>query len=147
MTTYPETTAALFDLCHRLFGIGEYDEYALNQQPWFKVRMNEIGKLNRLLKARRIEVRSMALAAEYCHREGITIKATGELIAHITPALIDLRARQNAEKAQRVLGRINFAVETALAKGLPDTAERLMRMPVAVAEEHLDDIEALLGIS
>lgn len=143
---YPETTAELFDLCHDLFGIGNYDEFAANQLPWFKVRMNEIGKLNRILKARGIEVRTMAIAAEYCADKLIPIKATGELIAHITDALIDLRARENDARTQRLHDRINNAVEVALLKGSSDTAERLMRMPVAVAEDLIDEIEAALGI-
>ena len=143
-----ETTAQLFDLCHELFGIGgTYDADANPSPPWFKVRMNEIGKLNRILKARRIEVRHMAIAARYCHREGIPIKATGELIQHITPAVIDLRASQNARSAQDLYDRINTAAAVALEQGNTELAERVTRIPFASAAQALPAIEKELGIT
>ena len=143
-----ETTAQLFDLCHELFGVGgNYDPDANPSPPWFKVRMNEIGKLNRILKARRIEVRHMALAARYCHRKGIPIKATGELVGHITDAIIDMRANENLRKSQDLYDRINNAAAVALERGNQDLAERVTRIPFAAAEKALPAIEQELGIS
>lgn len=143
-----ETTAQLFDLCHELFGIGgEFDADANPNPPWFKVRINEIGKLNRLIKARRLEVRSLAIAARYCHRKGIQIKATGELIAHITDALIDLRVNQQTAKAQDLYDRINNAAAIAIEQGNAELAERVVRIPFSAAADALPDIERELGIS
>lgn len=143
-----ESTAQLFDLCHELFGIGgAFDADANPSPPWFKVRMNEIGKLNRIIKARRLEVRSLAIAAYYCHRKGIPIKATGELIGHITEALIDLRANQQTHKAQDLYDRINNAAAVAIEQGNTELAERITRIPFAAAANALPGIEQDLGIS
>lgn len=147
MTDYPTTPAELFDLCQELFGIGDYDEDAKADVPWFKVRMNEIGKLRRFLDARRIEVRSMAIAAHYCHDQGITIRVTGELIPYIAPALMKMRQDADRLKLSEYEARINRAAQAALARGLDETAERLMRMPMAGSEDVLTWIEKQLGIT
>lgn len=144
----PETAAQLFDLCHELFGIGgEFDADANPSPPWFKVRMNEIGKLNRILKARRVEVRSMGLAARYCHRHGITIKATGELLPYIAPALVEVREQKTMAKAYDLYDRLNHAARVATDRGDSALAERIVRIPYAAAADLLPAIERELGIS
>lgn len=140
---YPETPAELFDLCHELFGIGDFDDDAKAGTPWFKVRGTEIAKLKAIMTARRIEARSMGIAAYFCSTRGIPIKATWELIDHITPALIEVQAQRRAEAIQDAEDRLNHAIAVALEQGQQSVADQLMRMSTT---RDLPAIEKYLGI-
>jgi hypothetical protein len=118
----PETPVELFDMCHRLFGIGSYDEYARTDPPWF-------------------------LAADYCHRHGIAIQATGELISYIAPALVEYREQQSLAKAHNLYDRINRAAQVAIEQGNAELAAQITRIPYPAAAEALPPIEEQLGIT
>jgi len=115
------THAGLYDLLQTYFGIGSYDEVLGEAEPWYKARMNEIGKLKRLMNSRHVSVETMVEAAEYAHARHLPITATWQLVEVIPDA------RKAAREAARrlVSERLSEAVSEALAAGEDAWAARL----------------------
>jgi hypothetical protein len=129
--------AKLYDTLQAYFGIGSYDEHC-EREPWYKARMNEVGKLKRLLKARHVTVETMAQAAEYAHARHIPITETWQLIDLIPDA-----RRAAREAAQRPLSaRLQEAAAAAVDAGEMEWA---MRLSASTSQETLDAWEAHHG--
>lgn len=133
-----ETHAALHDLLATYFGIGDYDEVAGKEVPYYKSRMNEIGKLKRLMNSRHVDIASMVAAAEYAHTHHIPVPGAWKVVDLIP------EARKAARESSRVSlsDRLRMASQEALAHGEPTWA---MRLAGASSEEALKAWEAHRG--
>jgi hypothetical protein len=81
------TAAELYDHLQEMFGIGDWNE--TSGVPWYRVRMNEIGKLKRTLKSRRISEDDLYLAARYAQAHEIPIPGTWRLFELIGMARVE----------------------------------------------------------
>lgn len=114
------THAGLYDLLQTYFGIGDYvdDE----REPWYKARMNEIGKLKRFMNSRHVDVATMAQAAEYAHDRHLPVTATWQLVELVPEAR---RAAREALRERSLSERLQDAVSQAVAAGETEWAQRL----------------------
>ena len=90
----------LFDLLHRLFGIGEWDEDG--PVPWWKFRQGEAAKIKRSRTARGVALEDLATAAYFCKAHNLDVRAVTWLYRHIMPAL-RWQALRDAREANRYL--------------------------------------------
>jgi len=114
------THAQLYDLLQTYFGIGDFDDLH-EDVPYYKARMNEIGKLKRYLTSRRIDVATMVQAAEYAHTHHVPIIATWQLEEVIPTARQAARGPQGRPLSER----LQEAAQEAVAAGETDWAIRL----------------------
>lgn len=135
MSEYPETPAGCFDLCHELFGFGDFDEDANPDPPWFKYRMTEIGKMSRWMKRRNLGPKTVMITARYVHARGIQVPSFGWLAEHTKDALIAHRKAEQDAKRAEAGNRLQNAVEAAVEAGHHEWADRLLRTPPAAAEQ------------
>jgi hypothetical protein len=121
-----ETHAALYDLLHDYFGIGGHDDVLAERNddvPWYKARMNEIGKLKRLMTSRHVTLETMVQVATYAHDQHLPITATWQLIE----AIPDARRAAQADARRPLSDRLSEAVSEALAAGEDLWASRLAK--------------------
>lgn len=122
------TTAELYDELQEMFGIGDWSQAA--KIPWFRARMNEIGKLKRTLRSRHVREDDVYLAAVYAREQQIAITATWELFELIPDA------KKHARQPKTDMG-LQAAIQDAIAAGDDDWAVRLENVhpndPTAVA--------------
>lgn len=120
----PTTDAALFDMLHGLFGVGDYVED--DPKPYHRFRMIEISKIKAMRKKRGIALDQLACTARYLYRRGGHVRATYGLVEHMGPALRERAlARQTAVRQQmltasdeaRALGQDGWADRLLLAQG------------------------------
>jgi hypothetical protein len=96
----PKTDAALFDMLHSLFGIGDFDE--AGDVPWFRFRMTEIAKLKAIRKRRGITLADFAMTARYCQRHREQVKESWQLCGFIADAKREARRIAVPELSQEV---------------------------------------------
>lgn len=140
----PHTESQLFDYLNEAFGVGNYDDVA-ESKPWFKVRMNEIGKLKKMLRARRVAVREMFLAAEYCRSHEIPVKASQELFGHIGPAMLEWRRNLAIVRNRDAATSVQQVIEEAYGVGQVTFAEQLMRADPAMQKRLVDEWRTTYG--
>lgn len=125
--TTVRTASDLVELIHEWWGITEYDEYVRPAPPWWKLRQTEAGKLNRLMKRRRVRLDELVCAAEFCRREGVRVKASQDLFRYVSEAMaVRARRKRELEKVGRDNERQN-AISDAFELGLVDIADALLR--------------------
>lgn len=119
----PATDAALFDMVHGLFGVGDFNDSSI-ENPWWKFRAREIAKLKTIRKKRQVTLRDFALAARYCFTNRIAVRETYQLCPHLLDAKREARLRRVSDLAQGIAS----AVEIERGKSQPDTKviERLL---------------------
>lgn len=122
----PHTESQLFDYLNEAFGVGNYDDVA-ESKPWYKVRSSEIGKLKKILRGRRLSVREVYLAGEYCRANQIPVKASQDIFRHIPAALQAWRRDLAAARKQDAATSVLVVIQEAYAVGQVTFAERLMR--------------------
>ena len=120
METKPANDAALFDMIHSLFGVGDFDD----SEPWYKFRLREIAKLRAIRKAHGISVAEMATTAVYCKRHGEVIKQTWQLRGFIADAKREARRIAVPELSAEV----SAALEQERALPGPDSATWIQRL-------------------
>ena len=103
----PKTDAELFDLIHKLFGVGDWDaDLDGPQKPWHKVRMTEIGKIKAIRRKRHYSIEDFAYLAQFCYQQHRRITKTFDLLEHWPDAL---RARTLNARS-----RIDHEIQAAL---------------------------------
>lgn len=119
----PSTDAELYDLIHRLFGVGDW--YENDATPWFKIRMTEIAKVKSIRKKRRLSISDVAMLADHCHRKRRRIRTTFDLLQYWPEAV---RERSANERSQ-----IERDIERALEieRQRPDGQEWVDRLLLA----------------
>lgn len=121
----PSTPAEVFDMIHGLFGIGDYSED--DPDPWHRFRMVEISKIKAIQKKRRWTCAEFASAARYCHRHGITITKTWDLLPfHGQAAIEDI---QNARLRKEAALQEAVALERSV--GWDDSSEWANRLELS----------------
>jgi len=137
-TEFPETHAELYDLLHREFGIGSYDEL-IASPPWFQARMAEIGKLKTLCRSRRATTRQVAIAAWYAKDTRRAIYQAVNLFPLIPEAMraFNTAKAQQAEAASEVA--LTEAIDEAIEAGQLEWAERLMRATPDNARSQIEE--------
>jgi hypothetical protein len=132
----PTTPGELYDMLRWMFGLGSWDEFTA-EEPWFKARGTEIGKLKRAMTARKVTISEAVLAARYCHRHRTPVLWTTEIFKHLADA-----RREAAEFARGDIGReIEAAIgrERSLARSSSDDwVSRLTRAQGDYRREVLD---------
>lgn len=123
LDTAPTSDAALFDMLHSLFGIGDFDESA--DVPWWKFRINEIAKIKAIRRKRNISLADMAMTARYCARHGELVGQSWRLCGFIAEAKREARRIAVPELSAEVTKAI--ATERALpGPGSVQWVERLL---------------------
>ena len=117
----PKTDAALFDMLHSLFGVGDFDD---SDQQWFKFRMREIAKLKAIRKRRSITLADFAMTARYCHRHHEQVKESWQLCGFIADAKREARRIAVPELSQEV----HAALEAERALPGPNSATWVERL-------------------
>ena len=117
----PKSDAALFDMLHSLFGIGDYDETA---QPWFQFRIKEISKLKAIRKHRGISLADYAMTVRYCQRHDEAVKESWQVCGFIADAKREARRIAVPELSQE----IHAALEAERALPGPDSATWIERL-------------------
>jgi len=117
----PKSDAALFDMLHSLFGIGNFDEDAVQ---WFQFRMREIAKLKAIRKRRSITLADYAMTARYCQRHQEQVKESWQLCGFIADAKREARRIAVPELSQE----IHAALEAERALPGPDSATWIERL-------------------
>ena len=132
----PKSDAALFDMLHSLFGIGNFDEDGT--VPWFRFRMTEIAKLKAIRKRRSITLADYAMTARYCQRHQVQVKESWQLCGFIADAKREARRIAVPELSQEIHDAL--ALERALPG--PDSVtwiERLLLTRGPFRREVLDE--------
>jgi hypothetical protein len=80
----PPTDGDLFDLLHRLFGIGDYSDD--DKLPWWRFRILEIGKLKAMRRKRRLTVADLMVTAYFCDAHNFHIAAPWQLVNYLPAA-------------------------------------------------------------
>lgn len=142
---FPETPGQLFDFLHERFGIGEYDDVANADTPWWKSRNTEIAKLKAMMRKRRVTEKHVAVAAWYAVSRGQPIRYYAQLFRLIPEAMREYKTAEQLTLRRNVRAGIEDAVAEALASGEAEWAERLMRAHQSEAPRLLKEWEASRG--
>jgi hypothetical protein len=118
----PKTDAALFDMLHSLFGVGDFDEAGTD--PWFKFRIREIAKLKAIRRKRSISLADYAMTARYCYHHHEQVKESWQLCGFIADAKREARRIAVPELSQE----IHAALEAERALPGPDSATWVERL-------------------
>jgi hypothetical protein len=132
------TSGELYDLLREMFGIGDYDPVATTR-PWHRVRAIEVGKLNRMLKARHCTPDEVYLAARYAQQRRTPITATWQVFELVPEALKAHRLEREATRLTALHEQVWQATRDALAAGETEWADRLTRTPDTHAEQVLQE--------
>lgn len=111
-TDVPTTDGQLFDVLHRMFGWGDFDQIARNDRPWYRVRAEEVAKIKRSRTRRRLTVQQLYETACWCHEQGIYPRTLKGLNMYLLPA--EEAARERAREARRA--EAEREVEAAIAR-------------------------------
>lgn len=118
------TDGDLYDLLRATFGVGDWDED--HELPWWKYRANEVAKVGRIRKARKVDLEDLATTVAYCKAKGIDIRDSSWLYRHILDAL-----RWAREEATAVPTDFETDYEAAIGEayehGLTEWIERFHR--------------------
>lgn len=119
----PSTDAALFDLIHARFGVGDWSDD--DERPWHKVRMTEISKINAIRNKRKLSISDLVLLVDYCHRHRRTICATFDLLQYWPDAV--------RERSANARSQLDLEIEQALEleRQKPDGDEWVERFLLA----------------
>jgi hypothetical protein len=132
----PTTHGELYDMLRWMFGLGSWDEVTA-EEPYFKARGTEMGKLKRTMTARQVGIPEAVLAARYCYRHRIPVLWTTEIFKHLAAA-----RREAAEFARGDIQREMEAAircERSLARASSDDwVSRLTRAQGDYRREVLD---------
>jgi hypothetical protein len=127
MPDLPETFGQVHDLLQSMFGIGSYDDVARSQPPYFKARIDEIGRIKAIAKRRRVSPEQLGIAAWYARRTGVHVRQALRLFPLIPEAQREWN-RVVAEQRQADLQHaLNDLIEEALLCGEGEWAERFIR--------------------
>lgn len=129
------TPAALYDRLHEWFGIGSWDE-ATSKEPFYRARMNEIGKLKRMLTSRKVKPEAVLEAAEYARRHDVPISEFWQLFDLIAKARREARTGVHDVRAQ-----LNAAAAEAQVAGETTWAHRLYNSDVHAGAQVLAEWE------
>jgi len=129
----PSSDAELFDMLRAMFGIGDWMDS--DERPYHRFRMVEISKLKALRGKRRIRVEQMVVAARYCFRRRIPIKAPYQLVSYMGEAMYQRSLEQRAELGTRM----SQAANDARRLGQEQWAQRLLLAQGAARQGVLDE--------
>ena len=136
LEAHPKTDAALFDMLHSLFGVGDFDDSG--PVPWFKFRMTEIAKLKAIRKHRGITLADLAMTARYCLQHKERVDQTWQLCGFIADAKREARRIAVPELSKQV----SAALECERTSPGPDSStwiERLLLTRGPFRREVLDE--------
>lgn len=133
----PKTDAELFDYLHAAFGWGTYDDLAVRDVPWWKVRGQEIGKIKRSRFKRKIPIATLVLTADFCVRHHITVRNITSLYRHIYDAEVEQRLLKRTAESVALDDLIAEAVAHERASGGSAWMDRLLRAQGAARKEVL----------
>lgn len=131
---WPEKTGDLYDLLQRDFGIGGSD---VGTEFW-RVRMVEIGKMNRIMTSRKASIEQVAIAAWYAKEVRAHCYGVGQLCALIPLARKAYLEALVEQRRAELMSQIQLAVVEALAEDNWEWADALMRATPDDARSHLD---------
>jgi hypothetical protein len=132
------TDAELWDYLQERFGFGEWDEHT-SDVPWWQFRANEIGKLKRMMRRRRVVAVQLTTAADYAlaHRKPIT--GLWQLFALIPEAMAALRRQERLDQQAVLAEEVNDVMHEAWEAGDTEMAGRLMRASTADAQTLINE--------
>ena len=142
---FPESPAQLFDFLHERFGIGEYDDVAHADVPWWKARNTDIAKLKAMMRKRRVTEKQVAIAGWYATAQSRPIRYYAELFKLIPEAMREYRTAERLTLRKNARSGLEDAVADALARGESQWAERLLRADPSQATALLGEWEAFRG--
>lgn len=119
----PVSEAALWDLLHKKFGLGDWDEDSTT--PWWKARANEIGKLKGQMRRRRLSLWDLAVAAWFAEEQNRPITAVYQLCGMAGEARRAYWVKRKAEEKDDLREELEKAAAEAMEQGRPEWADRL----------------------
>lgn len=134
----PKDDAALCDMLHGLFGIGDWMDG--DSKPWYRARGIEIAKIKAMRRKRGLRIPELVLTARYCYRLQIPIRAPWELVKHIQ----DARKEQVATAVSDLSAQVQAAIEweqTQSEQGT-DWVGRLLRAQGSYRRDVLEEWKA-----
>lgn len=132
-----QTDGQLYDLLHRLFGLGVWHE-DLSDVEWWKARQHEVTKIKRSRTARRVEIKHLALAARYAKAHGEDIRAVTWLYKLIPDAV----RWDNARRRAAGVAELDELITAAMQVADPSWQSRLARARGDYRKELYDEWKA-----